>query len=493
MDKSNVRMHVYSNRTFDDMVSCGVYRVVDSKYRPISFEGWDTLSCRPLAERAAIVITSEEVAAPVVPPPPPPVVIPPVAAAPVVPPPPPPVVIPPVAAAPVVPPPPPPVVIPPVVAAPVVPPPPPPVVIPPVAAAPVVPPPPPPVVVIPPVVAAPVVPPSPPPAEKTESLEEVLQSNIAEFINLDSAPAGSGETNPPPFINFTVFNRLGLAFRNLTNLLDSDEDFELNIIDGNSKDNSWDYILSLNDRRIKSKTRFRKNLGPIYSANYALSRRKPNQYFITVDSDTFIRTKNWISKYMEVFQAFPDVGLLGVMRDDPYPRYLPPITPRANGAVSYLELKNADIHAQMDFVPGHLQCLSPQLIEKIGFWSEENGFGDAELSPRVVHYTDLRAGFVTTVEIDMTQKIPCSECRAKEFCKLSRSVSDCFSLGKRLNKNISFVEKNQWKFEQTFAELQQGTRTVYCGSIFDPESTKSHLYYEDWAKENFGHYLQNSN
>ena len=181
------------------------------------------------------------------------------------------------------------------------------------------------------------------------------------------------------------------------------------------------------------------------------------------------------------------------MRDDPYPRYLPPITPRANGSVSYLELRNADIHAQMDFIPGHLQCLSPQLIEKIGFWSEENGFGDAELSPRVVHYTDLKAGFITTVEIDMTQKIPCSECRAREFCKLSRSVSDCFSFSKRLNKNMSFVEKNQWKFEQTFAELQQGTRTVYCGSIFDPESTKTHLYYADWAKENFGHYLQNSN
>jgi hypothetical protein len=73
---------------------------------------------------------------------------------------------------------------------------------------------------------------------------------------------------------------------------------------------------------------------------------------MVIDSDTFIKTKNWISRFMEVFNAFPEVGLLGVMRDNPYPRYLPPVTPRISGDISYLELKNADISAQMDFVPG---------------------------------------------------------------------------------------------------------------------------------------------
>jgi len=297
----------------------------------------------------------------------------------------------------------------------------------------------------------------------------------------------------PPYISFISFNRLGLTIRNLDNLLDSDEDFELHIIDSHSKDNSWDYILRLTDPRIKSKIRFDRNYGPIYALNYALSRRKPDQFFITVDSDTYIKTKNWIARFMEVFDAFPDVGLLGVMRDNPYPRFLPPIIPRVKGDAAYLELKNADIDAIMDFIPGQLQCLSPRLIREIGYWSEENGFGDAELSPRIVHHTDLKAGFVTTIEIDMTQRIGCNECRGKDLCTLSRSVDDCFSLGKRFNKNESFVENNSWKFRRTFEELREGRRTAYCASIHDPESRKAHIYHADWAAENIDFYIRNAN
>ena len=323
-----------------------------------------------------------------------------------------------------------------------------------------------------------------------------FETNTLEFVNfeLPQEPTAEESTlNPPPYINFILFNRLGLTVKNLTNLLDSDENFELNIIDCNSKDNSWDYIQSLTDSRIKSKTRFKKNLGPIYAANYGLSRRKPNQYFITIDSDTFIKTKNWICRFMEVFEAFPEVGLLGVMRDNPYPRYLPPIVPKVNGAAYYLELKNADIGAQMDFIPGQLQCLSPRLIQEIGYWSEENGFGDAEISPRIVHYTNFTVGFVTTIEIDMTQKITCDECLAKNFCTLSRSINDCFSFSKKLNKNESFVEKNTWKFKQTCQELQEQNRTAYCASIHDPESIRNHIYHSELANENFNHYLLHSN
>lgn len=305
--------------------------------------------------------------------------------------------------------------------------------------------------------------------------------------------AESIRNGAPPYISFICFNRLGLTIKNLTNLLDSDEDFELNIIDCNSKDNSWDYIQSLTDRRIKSKIKFKKNYGPIYAVNFALSRRKPDQYFITMDSDTFIKTKNWIARFMEIFETFPEVGLLGLMRDNPYPRFLPPIIPRVSGSVSYLELKNANIETPMDFIPGQLQCLSPKLIHEIGYWSEENSFGDAEIAPRVVHYTNFKVGFATTIEIDMTQKITCHECLARDFCKLSRSVNDCFSFSQKYNRNESFVAKNTWKFKQTFQELKEGKRTAYCASIHDPESVKNHVYNAEWAYDNFNHYLVHSN
>ncbi len=299
--------------------------------------------------------------------------------------------------------------------------------------------------------------------------------------------------NLPPLINFVTFNRMGVTIKNLKRILETDEDFEMHLIDCNSKDNTWDFLQSLEDPRIKSKTRFTINLGPIYAVNFNLAKIKPNQYFITIDSDVYIKTDRWISKFMEVFNAFPDVGMLGVMRDKPYPRYMPPIIPRINEDVSFLQLKNAIVGEDMDFVPGHLQCLRPELIQTIGYWSEENGYGDAELSPRIVHYTPFSVGFLTSVEIDMAQTIPCDECQGRAICTLNKSINPCYALSKSSNKNESFAKRFRWKYLDTFKEMQEGKRTAYCASVHDPVSMNNHLYNNVWAAENFDHYIQNSN
>jgi len=332
--------------------------------------------------------------------------------------------------------------------------------------------------------------------DETEYETNIEQfEDIKEEVPIEHEVKKTEVTNSriPPFINFVTFNRLGLTVKNLSRILDSTEDFEMHIIDCNSKDNSWDYIQSLTDSRIKSKTRFEKNRGPIYPLNYALTKRRPDQYFFTIDSDTYIKTENWIQRFMEVFEAFPDVGVLGTMRDNPYPRFLPPIIPRSKDGIGYLELKNAAIGGIMDFIPGQLQCLRPELIEKIGYWSEESGYGDAELSPRVVHYTDFTVGFLTTIEIDMTQHIGCNECMGKEFCKLSKSVASCYTISKKSNQNESFVKKFGWKYLEVFKELEEGKRTAYCASMLNPESMKDVLYHKEWADENFNYYIENSN
>ena len=328
-------------------------------------------------------------------------------------------------------------------------------------------------------------------AKETETDTEETDIKPSQVIELESVQ--SDLVQPPPLINFITFNRMGVTIKNLKNILDSEEDFELHLIDCNSKDDTWDFIQGLEDERIKSKTRFTVNLGPIYAVNYSLSKIKPNQYFITIDSDVYIKTKNWISKFMEVFDAFPDLGVLGLMRDKPYPRFMPPIIPRVKGEVSYLQLKNAKIGEDMDFIPGQLQCLRPELIETIGYWSEENGYGDAELSPRVVHYTPFNVGFLTTVEIDMAQTIGCDECQGKDLCKLNRSVTPCYALSKSSNKNESYASKYRWKYIETFKELEEGNRTAYCASVHDPESMENHFYNNVWAAENFDFYVRNSN
>jgi glycosyltransferase involved in cell wall biosynthesis len=296
-----------------------------------------------------------------------------------------------------------------------------------------------------------------------------------------------------PFISYITFNRLGLTSRNLHALLNTTDDFELHLVDSNSQDGTWDYLQSLNDSRIKSKTRLPLNQGPIYAVNCNLSKRKPDQYFIALDSDVLLLTPDWITRFMQVFDKFPEVGLLGIPRTRPYPDYLPPAITREKDGISYLQLRDGKVGASLDFVPGHCQCLRPELIKIIGYWSEENYFGDADISVRINNYTPYKAGFLTNISISMEQSIPCDLCGAKAWCSLDKVNNTCFSTRNAKYKNEAFVEKNYWKYTEFFNELQEGRRTVYCASIHDPVSVLTHVYNAGWAQDNFNFYITNAN
>ncbi|UWG96662.1 glycosyltransferase [Dehalobacter sp. DCM] len=299
----------------------------------------------------------------------------------------------------------------------------------------------------------------------------------------------------PPFITYSTFHRLGLNVRNLNALLlNTTDDFELHIIDSNSQDGTWDFIKSLSDSRIKSITRLPMNYGPIYALNYNLARRKPDQYFIVLESDVYHYVPDWISRFMKVFDMFPDVGLLGLARSHPYPVYYPEVSLQEKNGVQYLQLMHTEVGNVMDFVPGQCQFLRPELIDLIGYWSEENGYGDAELSLRVTKYTPFKAGYVIDVPIDMIQSVPCESCEGRPWCQLDKVNTTCFNIWKSKHRNESFVLTNGTrKYLECFDELRQGKRTVYCASIHDPDSYKNHLYHMDWALENFDYYANNSN
>lgn len=301
-----------------------------------------------------------------------------------------------------------------------------------------------------------------------------------------------------PFVSYLAFNRLGLTVRSLSSILNSSDNFELHIVDCNSKDDTWKYIESINDTRIASKIRFPVNSGPIYGVNFNLSRRKPDQYFFTIDSDVVIKTKDWISRFMKVFDTFPEVGILGLMRGKPYPQIYPPVVLKIKDEISYLELKNAKVDTPLDFVHGCLMGLRPELIKQIGFWSEENGYGDAELSPRVNNYTTYKSGFMTDkdfnpiIDIEMEQFIDCKDCLYKDKCGLDKESTTCFIIHRKNYNNESFASKFKYKYLKTFKELEEGKRTAYCTSIFDPDNAK-YFYHHDWAMENFSYYIENSN
>lgn len=303
----------------------------------------------------------------------------------------------------------------------------------------------------------------------------------------------------PPFLSYITFNRLGLTARSLKSILDTPEDFEMHIIDSNSKDDTWEYIQSLNDSRIKSKTRLTTNSGPVFALNLNLSKRREDQYFFSVDSDVVIKTKDWITRFMEVFKTFPDVGLLGVQRTAPYFPVYPQVIPKTQGKVTYLELKNGYVDVLLDFIHGCCMGMRPELIKEIGYWSEETCYGDAELSPRVVNYTNFKAGFMSDqnmiplIVIDMAQNITCAECIAKGYCKQDKVSNTCFNIHMGSYKNAPFATQFKWKYLEFFKELEEGKRSVYCASIQDADSIATHEYNKEWAMENMNYYKDNSN
>ncbi|NJD02002.1 MAG: glycosyltransferase family 2 protein [Ruminiclostridium sp.] len=290
----------------------------------------------------------------------------------------------------------------------------------------------------------------------------------------------------PPLVSFIAWNRMGLTARNLTALFNTKDDFHLHIIDNNSMDGTWEYINDLKDSRIISKTKLDANQGPIHAVNYNLSKRSKEQFFITIDNDVNIHTSDWVPKFMDTFKVFPNLGLLGAVSKEYYGRYRLPLLLQRFEGIHYLQI-------QKGFVEGCCQCLRPELLELLGYWSEENCMGDMEICHRIAHYTPYKMGFIPGIEIDQLQFVSCDSCCGKSRCSLDRKVKTCFSIHREKYNNPQFRNRYGWKYEKCIHEMENGSRTNFCASIHDEDSLKKHRYDKQNAEENFRFYRDNAN
>ena len=154
-------------------------------------------------------------------------------------------------------------------------------------------------------------------------------------------------------VSFICWNRAGLNARNLNALLKSTDDFELYIIDSNSSDDTWEFIKTLNDKRIKEIKKFDLNRGCAYAINYIMSKRKKEQFFFHLDSDTYMITPDWITKFMEVMSEYPEVGAASTIKPS---------------ILGYYSLYGKDIERNgikinlIDTLVGNCLCLRPEVI-----------------------------------------------------------------------------------------------------------------------------------
>lgn len=290
----------------------------------------------------------------------------------------------------------------------------------------------------------------------------------------------------PPLVSFVTWNRLGLTAKNLKALLETDEDFELCIIDNNSQDDTWQYLETVSDDRIKLKTRFKNNMGPVYASNFALSKRKEDQFFFTIDNDVQILEPGWISKFLRAFEVFPELGLLGAVRPEYYGRCRLTAVEKQEGGLKCLVIKKG-------FVEGCCQCLRPEVLNSLGYWCEENCMGDMELCYRILRFTPYKIAYFPSVEIRQEQFISCEHCTAVNSCRLYIQPSNetCFQKHSRRYANPQFRNKFYWKYEKCLKEMENGSRSPFCASVHDEESMKKSLYNRHLAEENFSFFADN--
>ncbi len=290
----------------------------------------------------------------------------------------------------------------------------------------------------------------------------------------------------PPLVSFIAWNRMGLTARNLAALLHTEDDFQLHIIDNNSMDDSWDYINDLKDPRILSRTKLAVNQGPIHAVNYTLSKRQKDQFFITVDNDVNIHTSHWVSSFLDTFRAFPNLGLLGAVSKEYYSRYRLPLLIQEMDGACYLQ-------AQRGFVEGCCQCLRPELLELLGYWSEENCMGDVEICHRITRYTPYKMGFIPGIEIDQQQSVSCEDCCGRSRCSLYGKPKNCFDIHREKYNNPQFRNKYGWKYDNNIQEMEKGSRGIFCASVHDEDSLKGHNHNRQSAEENFRFYREHAN
>lgn len=281
-----------------------------------------------------------------------------------------------------------------------------------------------------------------------------------------------------PIVSFVIFNKSGIAANDLLALLKTSEDFELYIVDNGSTDDTWKFIETLDDPRIKEKKRFDVNRGGIYAINYVLSHRKPNQYYVNIDSDVYVETDKWYEAFMETFEAFPELGMIGAtpfpeLQGEEHPEYGFHLTEKAGKRVYKLPA-----------LIGCFMCIRPEVLNTLGYFCEETCAADKDISKRIHLYTPYEIGAMP--DLKMTQHfVACTECPMKAVCsyKVNQECHRIYQLS--YHNHTFFKEMIMPKMKQFDQELAEGKRTPYCASIHDKASLEKTYYDYQSAEENF--------
>jgi hypothetical protein len=284
-----------------------------------------------------------------------------------------------------------------------------------------------------------------------------------------------------PLILYLTWNRLGLTFKSLNQLLKSKHDFELVIIDNNSKDDTNKFLKSLKDPRILKIKFFEDNYGGTHAFNWGIyNYLKKNQNLVTIENDVFINDLNWIFKIEKLFENFENLGLVSLMNT--YSLEM------NKNMLKSAQIKNNLCYIEAEFLYGNILYFKRDLIQKIGYFNEEICLGDCELGYRV-NKTGYKKGFPPLNYLDYKvldkEIFMCENCVSSNICSrknkyLNDGTPSCWI------KYKSNVHKKIFdKLQSDLIDFIQKNNNPFCASIHDPESQNKVNYNKYKAIQNF--------
>jgi len=270
----------------------------------------------------------------------------------------------------------------------------------------------------------------------------------------------------PPMITFLTYNRLGETAVSLPSLLRTESDFELYIMDNNSKDDTWEFLEATRDPRIKSRKRFDQNMGVGHALNYALSNRATDQDFINFEYDFRIHNKDFVKDYRDMCEEFPEVGALTATA---FPSQLQFIDAEIAKDPTRLTVRNGK-RIYWDTIMGFCSYFPYETWNKLMYYDEVNCLLDMDVQSRL-EVMKVKTGYAMDIRTShILHGGNCSTCLAyHDPCeqgeqKCSKNYKRIIS---QITNEIGFNELHRITFERFEGRMGFECNSIFSGKAMD--------------------------
>ena len=299
-----------------------------------------------------------------------------------------------------------------------------------------------------------------------------------------------------PLICYICFNRMGSTVLGLQSLLRTKDDFDLYIGDNDSRDKTWDFLMSLKDSRIREIKKF-ENYGELNVANWAISKRRRCQDFIIMENDCEIHQDTFVSQFDRAFEEIPKLGAIsGWLRSIPIDK---------NTLYGY-------------FYPSPLMgiftCTKGEAMDGLGYYSEACCAADQEWNYRLM-LLGYCTGYITTIDCSVIHpwaSYNCEDCRKRQsVCRsedklvIIKGEERPFDLARELYCNRYYPMLNR-SFHKTHGAEAVGlagsliieTKQIYWDSIHSGNPISdwqeaNRKKFQGFFKERYEKYLKDNN